>query len=112
MTDEVLVERAENLLVITLNRSHVRNAVDTAMSVALANAVDELDADDALTVSILTGTGSTFCAGMDLKAFLRGELPAVAGRGFGGLGAACQTPDRHGGPHTGRTHHRSPWNTR
>ncbi len=36
-------------------------------------------------VGVLTGAGGTFCAGMDLKAFLRGELPRVAGRGFGGL---------------------------
>src|SRR5699024_8300084 len=38
-----------------------------------------------LSVGVLTGAGGTFCAGMDLKAFLRGEAPIVEGRGFGGL---------------------------
>ena len=85
MAEDVLVERGNGLLVIMLNRPHVRNAMDAAMSVRIAAAVDELDADDALSVAILTGTGGSFCAGMDLKAFLRGERPEVAGRGFGGL---------------------------
>lgn len=81
----VLVERSAGLLVITLNRQRVRNAVDAAMSTAIAAAMDELDADEALAVGILTGAGGSFCSGMDLKAFLRGERPEVTGRGFGGL---------------------------
>lgn len=85
MTEDVLVERGDGLLVITLNRPRVRNAVDAAMSARIAAAVDELDADDTMSVGILTGAGGSFCAGMDLKAFLRGERPEVAGRGFGGL---------------------------
>ena len=36
-------------------------------------------------VLILTGAGGTFSAGMDLKGFLAGDSPAVAGRGFGGI---------------------------
>ena len=35
--------------------------------------------------SIITGAGGTFCSGMDLKGFLRGERPSVKGRGFAGL---------------------------
>jgi enoyl-CoA hydratase len=34
---------------------------------------------------VLTGAGGTFCAGMDLKAFARGERPRIEGRGFAGL---------------------------
>ena len=83
--DEVLVERVAGTLVITLNRPRVRNAVDAAMAAGIAAAMDQLDADDAVTVGVLTGAGGSFCAGMDLKAFLRGEVPAVPGRGFGGL---------------------------
>lgn len=86
MTDTgVRTDRADGVLVVTLDRPEVRNAVDAATSVAVAAAMDLLDADDDLTVGILTGAGGTFCAGMDLKAFLRGEVPAVEGRGFGGL---------------------------
>jgi enoyl-CoA hydratase len=47
--------------------------------------MDELDANDDLRVAILTGAGGTFCSGMDLKAFVTGEMPHIAGRGFAGL---------------------------
>jgi enoyl-CoA hydratase/carnithine racemase len=85
MAEDVLVERDGGLLVITLNRPRVRNAMNAAMSARIAAALDELDADEDLSVGILTGAGGTFCAGMDLKAFLNGERPEVADRGFGGL---------------------------
>ena len=48
-------------------------------------AVDELEARDNLRVGILTGAGGTFCAGLDLKAFLRGEVVRVEGRGLLGI---------------------------
>ena len=38
-----------------------------------------------LRVGVLTGAGGTFCAGMDLKAFLKGEAPIVEGRGLAGV---------------------------
>ena len=40
---------------------------------------------------MLTGAGGTFCAGMDLKGFLTGDLPFVDDRGFGGI---TQRPPR------------------
>jgi enoyl-CoA hydratase len=85
MSDPVLVERVGAVLVMTLNRPEVRNAVDAATSRALADALDRLDGDDSLAVGIITGAGGSFCAGMDLRAFQRGELPEVEGRGFAGL---------------------------
>jgi enoyl-CoA hydratase len=85
MDDDVVLERRERLLIVTLNRPSVRNAVDRATSEAVAAAMDVLDSDATLAVGILTGAGGTFCAGMDLKAFLRGERPEARGRGFGGL---------------------------
>lgn len=84
MTD-VRIEREGGLLVVTLDRPEARNAVNGAMAQGIAGAMDLLDADDELVVGIVTGAGGTFCAGMDLKAFLRGETPSVPGRGFGGL---------------------------
>ena len=81
----VRVELEGKLLVITLCRPAVRNAIDRATSQALADAMDRLDSDDAITVGILTGEGGHFCAGMDLKAFLRGEVTRVEGRGILGL---------------------------
>ncbi|HEU0190533.1 MAG TPA: crotonase/enoyl-CoA hydratase family protein [Mycobacterium sp.] len=80
---EVLVEQLDRILVITINRPEARNAVNAAVSKGLAEAMDRLDADTGLSVGILTGAGGTFCAGMDLKAFTRGENVIVPGRGLG-----------------------------
>jgi enoyl-CoA hydratase len=54
--------------VITIDRPHARNAVDGPTQRALSDAFRRFDADDALSVAILTGAGGTFCAGADLKA--------------------------------------------
>ncbi len=85
MTDEVLTERHEAILVITMNRPQVRNAVNGVLGRAVADALDELDGDPTLAVGVLTGAGGTFCAGMDLKAFLTGDFPMVPGRGLAGI---------------------------
>jgi enoyl-CoA hydratase len=77
--------------VITINRPEAKNALDKAVAEGVAAAVDELDASDELRVGVLTGAGGTFSAGMDLKAFLRGETPAIAGRGLCGI---TQAPPR------------------
>jgi enoyl-CoA hydratase len=47
--------------------------------------MDELDARDDLVAGVITGAGTSFCAGMDLKAFLDGERPSTPERGFAGL---------------------------
>lgn len=86
MSDEVLVEvEADGILLVTINRPEARNAMNKAAAEGISAAMDRLDADPALRCAILTGAGGTFCAGMDLKGFLNGELPTVPGRGFGGL---------------------------
>jgi enoyl-CoA hydratase/carnithine racemase len=82
---EVIVSRESGVLTITLNRPHVRNAINHNVAVEIARAVDELEQDDTIAVAILAGAGPAFCSGMDLKAFLRGERPVVDGRGFAGL---------------------------
>lgn len=81
----VLVDREGPTLIITVNRPRVRNAVDGAVAEAVAAAVDDLEADATLTTAILTGAGGYFSAGMDLKAFLRGESPLLEGRGLAGI---------------------------
>ena len=85
MADEVLVEISGRVVVITINRPQARNAVNFAVSAAVAQALDDLDERDDLTVGIITGAGGTFSSGMDLKAFLAGENVAIPGRGLGGL---------------------------
>lgn len=89
---EVLIERDGGLMIITINRPEAKNAVNRAVSYGVAAAVDELDASDELRVGILTGAGGTFCSGMDLKAFLRGEVTRVEGRGI--LGIAMTPPKK------------------
>jgi enoyl-CoA hydratase len=81
----ILVEDSGGVRVITINRPHVRNAIDHATAVAIEAAMDELDARDDLAAAVITGAGSSFCAGMDLKAFLAGERPSTPERGFAGL---------------------------
>jgi enoyl-CoA hydratase len=80
---EVLVEQRGRILIITINRPQAKNAVNAAVSKDLADAMDRLDGDQGLSVAILTGAGGSFCAGMDLKAFARGENVVVEGRGMG-----------------------------
>ena len=85
MTEPVTVERRGHVLVITITRPEVRNALNGAAARALAAAADELDADGDLRAGVLTGVGGAFCTGMDLKAYLRGDKPNIEGRGFGGI---------------------------
>ncbi len=81
----VLTERRENVLLITINRPEVRNAVNAAVAAGIAGALEELDGDEALSVGVLTGAGGFFCAGMDLGAFVKGESPWFGDRGFAGI---------------------------
>ena len=89
---EVLVDYSDAMVIITINRPEQKNAVNRAVSYGVCAAVDELDARDDLRVGILTGAGGTFCSGMDLKAFLRGEVTRVEGRGI--LGIAMTPPKK------------------
>jgi enoyl-CoA hydratase len=84
-TEVVLTERRGSVLLITLNRPEMRNAVNLPLAQGIATALDELDRDGALSVGVLTGAGKGFCAGMDLKAFVTGERPWVGDRGFAGI---------------------------
>ncbi|MFP5070410.1 crotonase/enoyl-CoA hydratase family protein [Pseudonocardia nantongensis] len=89
--DEVLVERRDGVALITINRPAAKNALNENVARRIAHAVDELDADDDLRVGVLTGAGGVFSAGMDLKAFLRGERPSLENRGLCGI---TRTPPR------------------
>jgi|TARA_B110000438_G_scaffold136133_1_gene131598 enoyl-CoA hydratase len=69
----VLTERRDRVLVITLNRPDAMNAINGDLSNGLWSAIQDLNCDPGLTAGVLTGAGRGFCAGMDLKAFSRGE---------------------------------------
>jgi enoyl-CoA hydratase len=89
MTDSLIVERRESVLVMTMNRPGVRNALDADISRRIAAAMDELDGDPELRVGVLTGAEGVFSSGMDLKAFGEGQVPVVEGRGLAGF---AETP--------------------
>jgi enoyl-CoA hydratase len=84
-SDSVRTEVKDRVMVITINRPQAKNALDRSAALRVAAAVDELEASSNLSVGVLTGAGETFCAGMDLKAFLKGESPSIPGRGFAGI---------------------------
>ena len=72
MSDLVLTERIGAVLVATLNRPEARNALNPGLIDELSAVLREADTDPAVRVVVLTGAGTVFCAGMDLKAFAKG----------------------------------------
>jgi enoyl-CoA hydratase len=84
-SEAVLTERRGSVLLITLNRPEVRNAVNAALAAGVAGALEELDGDEGLSVGVLTGAGGFFSAGMDLGAFVKGESAWFGDRGFAGI---------------------------
>ena len=81
---DLLMDRDGPVVVLTMNRPTRRNAMTLAMFGRLADAWDEIDADETIRACILTGAGDHFCAGMDLRA-MAGDADAtddydVAGR--------------------------------
>jgi enoyl-CoA hydratase len=68
----VEVASDETVLVVTLNRPEVRNAVDGPTARALSQAFREFEADPDLRVAVLTGAGGVFCAGADLATIAAG----------------------------------------
>ena len=84
-SEDVLLRRESGVLIVTINRPGQRNAVNGAVSAGIARALDLLDGDTGLRVGVLHGAGTTFSAGMDLKAFAAGEPVRDPSRGFAGL---------------------------
>src|SRR5260370_40798471 len=74
------------IAIVTINRPEARNAVDRPTAAALAENFRRFDADDALSVAILTGAGGTFCAGADLEAVATDRGSRVGAAGDGPLG--------------------------
>jgi enoyl-CoA hydratase len=75
-----------SIVTITIDRPHVRNAVDRPTAEALAEAFRRFDADGSLAGAVLAGAGATFCAGADLKGISEGRGNRVARDGDGPMG--------------------------
>jgi enoyl-CoA hydratase len=82
----VTFETHDAIAVVTIDRPERKNAVDRATAEALAAAFRRFDDDSSLSVAILTGGGSVFCAGADLKALAEGNGNRVADDGDGPMG--------------------------
>ena len=80
-------ERRGRVEILTLNRPEARNAMSPELSLAIEDALDDVERDRGVWAVIITGTGPIFCAGADLKVVAQGrgmEINAPKG-GFGGL---------------------------
>ncbi|MFY0611562.1 MAG: crotonase/enoyl-CoA hydratase family protein [Hyphomicrobiaceae bacterium] len=72
-TEKLTLERDGAVMIITINRPEVRNALDNEAADALTQALRTFDADPELLVAVLTGVAGHFCAGADLKALASGQ---------------------------------------
>jgi len=70
----VLVERRDDVVVITINRPEARNCVNGAVSIGVGDALEQAQHDPDVRAVVITGAGDkSFCAGADLKAISRRE---------------------------------------
>lgn len=69
MSETILTESIDGVLVVTFNRPHKKNAINTEMWVALRETFKAADQNDAVVCVLLTGAGDDFCAGVDLSSF-------------------------------------------
>lgn len=87
-TDEILIDRAEGVVTLTLNRPERKNAVTGAMWRRLADTFSEVAENPEDRVLIVTGAGGAFCSGADLTA-----VDDISGGGLARMrtvGAAAQ----------------------
>jgi enoyl-CoA hydratase/carnithine racemase len=86
MTDtghpHLLIEQRGHVLVVTMNRPRVRNALSGPMMALMREAWDRVDGDPDIRVCILTGAGGAFCAGADLKAMTQSHPGDAGSRSF------------------------------
>lgn len=75
--DTIRLDRDGQVLIITIDRPEVRNAVDQRTADALFAAFSAFESDPGLAVGVLTGAAGTFCSGADLKAVAIGAGPRV-----------------------------------
>src|SRR5258708_34488341 len=82
-TDDVLLfETLGPVARLTLNRPKAMNSLNLALLAELDRRLSEIAANDELRVLVLTGTGTAFCAGADLKEVLAGQKPGPGEAGF------------------------------
>src|SRR6185312_12790416 len=80
-------EKRGQTAVITIRRPEARNAVNAEVSAGIEAALDRFESEDDTWVAVLTGEGTVFCAGADLKAIASGQAGSIQTQrgGFGGV---------------------------
>jgi methylglutaconyl-CoA hydratase len=106
MTENLLVEKRNQVAFVTLNRPEIRNAFDDTLIASLTRALRELDTDASVRAVVLAGAGPAFCAGADLNWMKR-----MAGYGYDqnlddarALARMLKTLDRMAKPTVARVH--------
>ena len=69
MSEYILTENREGVLVVTLNRPEKKNAINDEMWVGLRDTFRAAAADDTVACLLLCGAGEHFCSGVDLSSF-------------------------------------------
>src|SRR5260370_6474153 len=82
------------VVVVTMDRPEVRNAVDPKTAALLVESFERFNADPALSVAVLTGADGNFCSGFDLKALARGEGSRLDETGPGPIGPTRMVLDK------------------
>ena len=82
------------VVVVTIDRPEVRNAVDPATAGLLVDGFERFAADEELAVAVLTGAGGNFSSGFDLKALARGKGNRLDESGPGPMGPTRMTLDK------------------
>src|SRR3990172_2876393 len=94
MDTTVLFEKENGVALITLNRPERRNAINQDLLVNLYNYIDEVAASADIKAAVITGAGTAFCSGLDLKAITTDNLMNPRGDGSDLLNVigACTKP--------------------
>ena len=72
MSDLLLTENRDGVLIVTFNRPDKKNAINTAMWIAIRETFRSAAQDDAVVCVLLCGAGENFCSGVDLSSFGEG----------------------------------------
>jgi enoyl-CoA hydratase len=94
MDAPVLFSVENQTAIITLNRPERRNAINQGLLAGLYDAIENVSTDSGIRVAIITGSGKSFCSGLDLEAIFTENLfnPRGDGSDMPDLFAACKKP--------------------
>jgi enoyl-CoA hydratase/carnithine racemase len=103
--ETILVDVAEGVATVTLNRPEARNALNRTLIGELGDALEHLDADAAARAIVQRGAGErAFCAGADLKGMFREASILEAREQYAGLARILEGIPRMRTPVIGQVH--------